>query len=581
MTETSQEAQAPAPFGALTAAATGAVTAPGWTLGMALAEALPRLYGVKRDPLVEELILALALAVQRGELELPLAGTAPEGIGAESVAAGLWPEGHRAALERSPLLDAGREASPAGPAPLVRTAAGGLAWRRWRDQLDDVLAQLRQRALSPLEPALPPEHRRRLRDTACRRGALDSQQVRAVDALLSQRLVLLGGGPGTGKTTTVVQMLAAALEARPDLRVHLAAPTGKAATRLRQAIRERGDRLPDDLAERCMALPCTTLHRLLESRGDGFARDRRHPLALDLLVIDEVSMLDLALMAAVLDALPQQAQLLLVGDPAQLPPVSPGAVLIAIEDDHRRASLGEAMVQLATPYRNEGAIAAVAAQVRNGGGARLERSLAALQPRDNLHWLRCEPPRLPEAPLGRLRAHQERLRELAMAFDPSQPSAAQALLNELEACVLLTPVRSGSWGVEALHRRLLGEAAERGAAAWPLGTPVLCSRNLAEQNLANGDVGVVVRPGRETLLLFSDDTAGPRLLHPARLPGAEPALALTIHKSQGSQYQEVVVLLPRSERWEGRLLYTALTRARREAWLVTPPQPPWAPAPGP
>jgi exodeoxyribonuclease V alpha subunit len=551
-----------------TGGAPGTATSPGWTLGMALAEALPRLYGVERDPLVEELILALALAVQRGELELPLAGSAPEGIGAESLAAGLWPEGHRAALERSPLLDVGREPAQAGPAPLVCTAAGGLAWRRWRDQLDDVLAQLRQRALSPLEPALPLEHRLRLRDVACRRGELDAQQARAVEALLSQRLVLLGGGPGTGKTTTVVQMLAAALEARPDLRVHLAAPTGKAATRLRQA-------------ERCMALPCTTLHRLLESRGDGFARNRRHPLALDLLVIDEVSMLDLALMAAVLDALPQQAQLLLVGDPAQLPPVSPGAVLIALEDDHRRASLGDAMVQLATPYRNEGAIATVAAQLRNGAGARLQRSLAALAPRDNLHWLRCEPPRLPEAPLERLHAHQERLGALAAAFDPSQPATAQALLNELEACVLLTPVRSGSWGVEALHRRLLGEAAERGAACWPLGTPVLCSRNLAEQNLANGDVGVVVRQGRDTLLLFGDDTTGPRLLHPARLPGAEPALALTIHKSQGSQYQEVVVLLPRSERWDGRLLYTALTRARREAWLVTPPMPPWAPAPGP
>jgi exodeoxyribonuclease V alpha subunit len=145
-------------------------------------------------------------------------------------------------------------------------------------------------------------------------------------------------------------------------------------------------------------------------------------------------------------------------------------------------------------------------------------------------------------------------------------AATTALLAELERCILLTPLRLGSWGVEAIHRRLLGEQLERAPADWPLGTPVLNRRNLPEQGLANGDIGVVVAQAGERRLLFP----GPRLLHPARIGAAEPALALTVHKAQGSQYGEVWLLLPPGRSWDARLLYTGLTRAQHRAWLITP-----------
>ena len=206
-----------------------------------------------------------------------------------------------------------------------------------------------------------------------------------MDVVLSQRLVVLQGGPGTGKTSTVSRMLQAVLERDPSCRVELAAPTGKAAARLRAATEG--------------LYPCGTLHRLLESRGDHFGRTRTNPLRLDLLVVDEVSMVDLALMEALLEALPGAARLVLVGDPAQLPPISPGALLLELQHPDIQACLAGALITLTTTYRNNGAIAAVANALRAviasgvglGGGeplALIRSYLEGLTAGDNLRW-RC------------------------------------------------------------------------------------------------------------------------------------------------------------------------------------------------
>jgi len=622
-------------------------------LAQALAEALPRLCGgdsrvsSSTATTLAELIGALAAALEQGELELALDGPAPEGIDPKG-----WPERHRQALASSPLAVQASELERLPEAPLVWSGSR-LRWRRWHLQLEACLGQLTARALAPLAPALDKTAVEQAVASAAAQG-LDPQQQQAVAALLRHGLVLLGGGPGTGKTSTVVQMLGARLTLRPELRLHLAAPTGKAAARLRTTLQEGCQRLAGPLAERLAQAPCTTLHRLLESSGERFGRNRRHPLALDLLVVDELSMVDLPLMAALLEALPLSCQLLFVGDPAQLPPVGPGAVLQELGQPTRLAALGEAAIELQTTYRNNGAIAAFAALLRPkkqapkegaatptspgsaslgteagaGQSEALIAQLGSLGPEDNLIWQRHPAGRLPAQALERLRRHQQRLQGLAEAIDwgtrgastagtgeplantPSQgapspsparsdppsaanpvrepdPEAIAALLAELEACVLLSPVRQGAWGVEAVQRQLLGEAAGKAIQHWPLGTPVLCQRNLADEGLANGDIGVLVERAGERLVLFAGPFPGPtgatpgssipqaRLFHPARLGAAEPALALTIHKSQGSQYQEVVLLVPQTRHWDPRLLYTGLTRARQRAWLITTTAPSW------
>ena len=535
---------------------------------------------------LRQVITALALALERGELALDLEAPAPEGIGPDADGTGEaaahldWPAAHLKALQACGwLVDAQDQPGPWAEAPVVRDGRW-LRWRRWHEQLQRCRQSLISLGQAPLPGSADPAQGIEARRRAAAAG-LDPQQCEAVQALLSRRLVLLSGGPGTGKTSTVVQMLAAALRLQPNLRLHLAAPTGKAAARLGAAVASGAAALEPELAAALQELPCSTLHRLLEARGESFRRSRDRPLTLDLLVVDEVSMVDLPLMEALLAALPDAARLLLVGDPGQLPPVGPGAVLLELSRPEALQALGPAAVQLLTTYRNDGAIAELAGLLREATGqgpallAELRPQLQGLAANGNLRWQEAPAAAPPASALQRLRQHQQHLALLAEAVgrvgpDESIATTAAALLAALEQLILLSPVRQGPWGVEGVQRVLLGDAARGPLQGWPLGTPVLNRRNLPEQGLANGDIGVLVErrtPGSaERLVLFP----GERLLHPARLGPAEPALALTVHKAQGSQYGEVLLLLPPSRRVDARLLYTGLTRARRQAHLVLP-----------
>jgi exodeoxyribonuclease V alpha subunit len=190
----------------------------------------------------------------------------------------------------------------------------------------------------------------------------------------------------------------------------------------------------------------------------------------------------------------------------------------------------------------------------------------------NLRW--CQEPTgpLPAGVRHRLAEHQRQLRAAAEACEPGGDQGWREVLAARDAFLLLTPRHRGPWGVHAVHRELLGEEATAALPRWPSGTPVLCVRNLHGLGLSNGDLGVVVARGRERWLLFGQEQ--PLWVHPAQVSGAlEPALALTVHKAQGSESDEVMVLLPGPDPVDPRLLYTALTRARHAAWLFTPPEP--------
>jgi exodeoxyribonuclease V alpha subunit len=460
------------------------------------------------------------------------------------------PTGKAAARLRSTL----QEGSPglAGPLALEGTL---VRWRRWQQLRQEVLEGLTARAQRhhPLPEWLPPAEPQ------------DPWQRLAIRTALERDLLVLAGGPGTGKTSTVAHILEAFAALRRGARLHLAAPTGKAAARLRAATNHRW--------------PCTTLHQLLESRGEGeFRRNRERPLQLDLLVVDEVSMVDLALMQALLVALPESTRLVLVGDPAQLPPVAPGAPMEDLLREELQPQLEGAVVTLRTTYRNAGAIAAVASALREqitGRGETAANPIAAvrgvvdaLNPDANLHWHQSEPGALPALVLQGLREHLLKLEEASQACTPGTEEGWPELVGLRDQQLVLTPRHRGPWGVDTVHRRLLGDASAVAFNQWPSGTPVLCTRNLHGLGLSNGDLGVLV-VGEERWLVFGQDQ--PIWLHPSQLTGAlEPALALTVHKAQGSEAERVMVLLPDLESTDPRLLYTALTRAREEAWLLTP-----------
>jgi len=506
---------------------------PPWLLPLqeALVEALPRLYGLPPDAVLSEQTGALLAAIERGELTRTL------------------DDRQAAAVAASPF-------SRAVDGPLV-VEARSVSWRRWHCRCREVLAALLERA-GPLEKGADPPPSPGAADPQ-----LDARQLQAVRAVLEHRLVLLQGGPGTGKTSTVAAMITALLAREPSTRLHLAAPTGKAAARLRAAT--------------AGLHPCSTVHRLLESRGGHFGRNRRHPLALDLLVIDEVSMVSLELMAALLDALPAEARLVLVGDPAQLPPIEPGALLLDLQQPEMLQALGASAVSLTTTYRNAGAIARLAGELRTGieraansdGLAPILPLLREVPPGENLSCLWVSELRPPVWVLQRLRERLAALGAAAAACRPGRPEGSRELLALREQLLVLAPLRGGPWGVDTLQRAVLADASAQ-PELWPEGLPVLCTRNLPEFGLANGDVGVMVgSPGApQRQLLFGDGE--PLWIDPVPLRAAlEPGLALTVHKAQGSEAAEVIVLLPDASA-DPRLLYTALTRARERAMLVLP-----------
>ena len=516
----------------------------------------------------------LSRAVRKGHICLDLA-TVPDG---ETESDPQWPtlDEWRSELRLSRAVGA---ASDPTRTPLVLDGAGRLYLRRYYDYEQALAGELRKRAMPAAgdgegRPGSPGNDE----------GA-DDQQT-AVAAALNQRLTVISGGPGTGKTTTVVRILSRLLERNPATRIALAAPTGKAAARLEQAVREGWTRFaPPDAASFLERIPrAATLHRLLGSRPNSpeFRHHAGHPLAIDLVVVDEASMVPLPLMARFFDALPESARVVLLGDRDQLASVEPGSVLADIAEAAAdpRGPLGKALVVLRKNYRfgNDSTIFSLCEAVR-AGDSQTALGIVAAPARADLGG----------APLPQPGALSDRLKEPVLAgfraylaeTDPAKALASFAGFR------LLSAVRGGPYGVLELNRRV--EAILRGAKLSPghagayAGMPVLITKNDYQIGLFNGDIGILLPDsadetpgeGREPALWAWFPGQSPdeplRKVAPARLPNHEPAFAMTVHKSQGSEFENVLLVLPDRDSpiLSRELIYTGLTRARKrvEVWF--------------
>ncbi|MDG4555900.1 MAG: exodeoxyribonuclease V subunit alpha [Candidatus Contendobacter sp.] len=427
----------------------------------------------------------------------------------------------------------------------------------------------------------------------------DWQKVAAAVAVL-KRICIISGGPGTGKTSTVLKILAlltGQTDGRP-LRIALAAPTGKAAARLQEAIRAAKPALglePERLAQ--IPEEASTLHRLLGARPDSvyFRHDRDHPLAVDVLVVDEVSMVGLALMAKTVDALPPAARLILLGDKDQLASVEAGAVLgdlcfgggrFSPEFRARLAALtgealprgritppplADAIVLLRHSYRFSAAsgIGALARAVNGGkGGAAV--TLLTGSPHEDLAWRTlADPAELPDQlaePIGAGFAPY-----LRAAREGAEPATVFEHFNRFR---VLSALRNGPFGVEALNGLCEAALRDRGLIQsrrdWYPGRPVMIVRNDYNLRLFNGDIGITLPdpddPERMRVFFLGSDGAL-RGFAPARLPEHETVYAMTVHKSQGSEFDQIVMVTPNapSPVLSRELVYTALTRARQRA----------------
>jgi exodeoxyribonuclease V alpha subunit len=522
----------------------------------------------------------------------------------------VWPGWSEwtAALDTSALITAGE--TPAA-APLVLDASGRLYLQRyWRYQTRLAAALLSRAAEEEPaidDPVLAAGLARLFSAEQRESGAVDDQCVAAVVAVL-RRLCVISGGPGTGKTHTVVRILALLVEQalqrgeRPP-RVALLAPTGKAAARLSEAIRIGKAELPCG-PEVVAAIPqeAATLHRGLGAIPGRSARYRHgpdQPLLADVVVVDEASMVDLALMARLLDAVPAHARLILLGDRDQLASVEAGAVLGdicnrgaggAFSDAFAarvaarlgvmlprgaaaptRSGIWDCIVSLTRSYRYrvESGIGRLAAAINAGDVDGVGAALAA-----GGGVMRIDP-----APAGALGPQLERA--VRDGFAP-YCAAADALqrLEALQRFRVLCAHRRGPFGVEQLNaqiEQLLAAAGQlRTDAVFYLGRPILVTENDYQVQLFNGDVGTIAahpqRPNERVAVFLAPD-GSPRYVAPARLPPHETAFAMSVHKSQGSEFDAVAVLLPDepSPITSRELLYTAVTRARERVVLSARP----------
>lgn len=489
----------------------------------------------------------------------------------------------RGVLDASPL--AGRLEDPANT-PLVWSH--GRVWLRRYAAYERLVADsLRARAQSLR--ALPDAAALRARIARWFKpgDGVDWQAV-AVALGLRAHLAIISGGPGTGKTTSVLWLLAALLEeaqatGQPLPRIRLAAPTGKAAARLAESLRAGKATL--DCDEAVLAAihedEASTLHRLLgyhPQRGFRFHRDR--PVAADVVVVDEASMVDLPLMAHLLDALAPGTALVLLGDVGQLASVEAGHVLASIGPREggantysgeaaryleavtghvlpraapSQAALADCFVELRRRHRFGGGIGELAQAIRAGDA---DAALRVLQ--DGRHDV---------AQAAADARALERLREggasaqLRALADCASPAEALALSLRYR---ILTALREGPSGCVAINRAL--EQGRCDSSGWYHGRLVMVTANDYRHALFNGDIGVAWRePGGRLQVWFPGDGATLRAFSPYTLPAHESALAMTVHKSQGSEFEEVAVVLPETaSRVLGReLLYTAVTRARQ------------------
>jgi exodeoxyribonuclease V alpha subunit len=513
------------------------------------------------DPHVALAAALVSRAAGRGDACLELSDVdAPNGIAVPD--AKRWFE----ALAQSPAV--GR---PGQKRPLILDGSGRLYLYRYWEYEDRLARDLRARAERQTE--VDPQRLDALVRAVFDRmaGGPDEGQCAAAAAAAQRGVTVVTGGPGSGKTYTIsaiLDLLQRMQEGRP-LRALLTAPTGKAAARLQESLRRSapagGAPAPAEVA---------TIHRLLQPvfGTTRFRFDRERPLPADAVVVDEASMVDLALMAKLVDALPPEARLILVGDRHQLASVEAGSVLgdLCGGDPEDRATprgprpIESCIVELERSYRFApgSAIGELSGAV-NAGDARAALDLLAGDRSGTVEWV--DPERGRPAREALRRKIEEGCRALAAADE------AGAALDAVGRFKILCAHASGPSGVDALNReseRLLKPARRADAAGspWYAGRPVLVTRNDYTLALFNGDIGVTLPdPAAGRLCVHFPGPAGQsRPFAPQRLPEHETAYALTVHKSQGSEFDEVLLILPERDSpvLTRELLYTAITRAR-------------------
>jgi exodeoxyribonuclease V alpha subunit len=437
----------------------------------------------------------------------------------------------------------------------------------------------------------------------------DWQKVSAALALTSARCVI-SGGPGTGKTTTVTKLLALLLQVRDDLNIKMVAPTGKAAARLTESITNALDELNVTQAIKDkIPTQASTIHRLLgvKVNSNHFRFNESKRLNLDLLLVDEASMVDLPLMAKLLEALPEHARLILLGDKDQLASVEAGAVLgdicafinsgysafkakqlveltgfdSLLTQTNEQASMADKLCLLKKSYRfdQHSGIGFLASAI-NQGRASSKQVLSLCEKYDDLqHFANNESSDqlLSDMIVAGYSDYLTNIKTISAA----NRDHAKQLLKQFSKFKILSAIREGEWGVMGLNQRAetvlnkaglitLGANTDQLANSWYVGRPVMITQNNYHLGLYNGDIGLCLLDEHEQLRVYFQMADGEVYdFQPSRLPTHETVYAMTVHKSQGSEFDHTVLALPQNHVpvVTRELIYTGITRAKKQLTL--------------
>jgi exodeoxyribonuclease V alpha subunit len=562
----------------------------------------------------ETVLLAAALAVRaprvghvRADLRTVRETTAVDGDEPVDVSGLPWPafDAWRPRVAASPLVAAGE----AGAAPFRLLGDALYLDRYWREERQ-VAADIAARSASPADGVDPEVLAGGLARVFASTGHDRSQRLAAAAAVL-RRFAVVAGGPGTGKTTTVARIVALLAEQHAaagtaEPLVALAAPTGKAANRLEEAVRGEAaklDRVEAPVQELLLALEASTLHKLLGWRPGSHSRfrhDKANRLPHDVVIVDESSMVSISLMARLVEAVRPDARLILVGDPGQLRSVEAGAVLgdivgpaadglvmraparaalteatgmeVAATEPAAGVGTGDGIVVLDRVHRFGRGIAAVAEAIRHDDADAVVAALRAGA--EDVRWIEADPA-APESA-----AALRPVRDAAVTAGREVMAAARAgdaagAIAALASCRILCAHRRGPYGVSTWTGRVEGWLAAgvpRFAAegAWYVGRPLLVTENDYGLKLWNGDTGVVVAVGEDRVSAAFERHGALLEFTPTRLEAVETVHAMTVHKAQGSQFGTAAVLLPdpTSPLLTRELLYTAVTRAQQRLVLA-------------
>jgi len=414
---------------------------------------------------------------------------------------------------------------------------------------------------------------------------LPSGQINAAKTALKSQLCIVSGGPGTGKTTSVLLVLATLLKNEPHLKIGLAAPTGKAAMRMKESIRNNIEALncEQGIIDKLNTVEASTLHRLLgyQQQSIYFRHHRDNPLLLDVLIVDESSMIDSAMMAKLLDAVPEQARLILLGDKDQLPPIEAGDPFARICEWDRFFNkdidlLEKNIICLEESHRfdkNSG-IGKLAEAVKADDW---ENSFKIMNDKSypDLVWQNYE-----ALYSNEIKEQDNIYLRIKTGFNDYKAFLDQiinnisdenlnSLFQKLNQFTLLNAIRKGPSGVEQTNKLVEKSLGFNSDNYWYHGKVIMVTQNDYQTGLFNGDVGICLKSG-DTYRIYFPQADGYQSFAVMRVPPHETAFAITVHKSQGSEFNEVLFILPNEETpiLTKPLVYTAITRAKKtvEIW---------------